>query len=385
MSKLLEKHEVGFDDVIRDKIYKLVDMSAVCQQRTSIIKPVALVCDVQSLLQSIEKFLEPLQPCLDVLIFFELQQSNLFKRYLKSSLRGSQELSPLPVTKEHLNKASNVTVDLIWKLCDGSATVQEVTLCDSLQLEDIDIKKERSILSHFARIFSNRVSPKRSSSCEGLKGVTAVLDLLKNYEDVFTIREVCKQFKLTKCHEDPDLVCLVEVAEELQSKERRAQLTMDEAVRKMALFNEKLLLKDKHSRTIFQLFKEVKECKAVFEFAEEKGFAGEAGRKKFVTNHKIVTTQLQHEDYNAVVLNHLLGCFDYINPFLSRPSSFSELMQLVTSLPNIENGIRQLRTVNLNIGLIKMWFEVQHGSCIAAVWYIVYCCRERVMKIQQDS
>ena len=217
------------------------------------------------------------------------------------------------------------------------------------------------------------------------KGVTAVLDLLKNYEDVFTIREVCKQFKLTKCHEDPDLVCLVEVAEELQSKDRRAQLTMDDTVSKMDLFSEKLLLKDQHSRTIFQLFKEVKDCKALFEFAEEKGFTGEAGRQKFVTSHKLVTTQLQHEEYNAVVLNHLLGCFDYINPFLSRPSSFSELMQLVTSLPNIENGIRQLRTVNQNIGLIKMWFEVQHGSCIAAMRYIVYCCRERVLKTQQDS
>ena len=357
MSKLLEKHDVGFDDVICDEIDKLVDMSLVCQQRTSIVKPQALVCDLQSLLQSLEEFLEPLQSCLDVLVFFELQQSNLFKCYLRNFLSSlllceSQGLSLLPVTKEHLNTALNLTVDLIWKLCDGSATVQEVTLYDTLQLEDIDVEKEWENLSHFARIFSDRVSPKRSSSCEGLNGVIAVLELLKIYEDVFPICEVFKLFKLTKCYEDPDLVCLVKVAEELHSKDHRAQLTMDEAISKMALFREKLL-----NRRFFQLFKEVKNCKALFEFAEENGFAGEAGQKKFVACHNLVTTQLQHEDYSAVVLNHLLGCFDYINPFLSRPSSFNELMQLVTSLPNIENGIRQLRTVNQNIGLIKMWFS----------------------------
>ena len=160
-----------------------------------------------------------------------------------------------------------------------------------------------------------------------------------------------------KCYEDPDLVCLVKdgrgsCTPEKITQKIRAQLTMDEAISKMALFREKLL-----NRRFFQLFKEVKNCKALFEFAEENGFAGEAGQKKFVACHNLVTTQLQHEDYSAVVLNHLLGCFDYINPFLSRPSSFNELMQLVTSLPNIENGIRQLRTVNQNIGLIKMWFS----------------------------
>ena len=363
MSKLLEKHEVGFSKVICDVIDKLVDMSKVCQQRTSIIKPDAHVCDLQHLLQLVEEFLKPLQSCLDVLVFFQLQQSKLFNRYLNnfvSLMRTESQSRHLPVAKEHLNAAVNSTVDLIWKLCDGSATVQEVTLRDSLQLDHIDVKQEHNNLSHFARIFSDKVSPKRSSSCEGLKGVTAVLQLLKLYKDVFIICEVCEQFKLTECRTDPDLVCLVQVAEELQSEERRAQLTMDEAISKMSLFNQKLLLKDdvEHCRTISQLFIELKNCKALFEFAEEKGFAGKDGQKKFVTSHHLVTTQLQHEIYNAEVLNHLLGCFDYINPFLSRPPSFNALMQLLINLPNIENGIKQLRTVNQNIGLIKMWFEV---------------------------
>ena len=329
-------------------------MEVSTKEITFIAKSNAHFNDLVSLLELIEKYLEPLQPCLEILVFFELHHSKLFECYLKSNLLLLK--SPAVDARKRLNDAVMLTVKLIWKLCDGSATVQEVTLNDTLSLEDIDVEKEHSNLSLFAGIFSPE-----QINCSGLDGVTAVLKLLKIYEEVFTIRQVCEQFKLTECLDDPDLKCLVTVAEDLQCNDRRAGLTMDEAITKMKIFSDKLLL-DKHGESILQLFKEVKDCKALFQFVEESGFVGREGRIKFIQSHNLVTTQLQHEEYNAVVLNHLLGCFDYIDPFLRRSSSFSELMKLVTDLQNVQNGIRQLRTVNMNIGLIKMWFQVCNSS-----------------------
>ena len=129
LKKLLEKRDVEFGDEIRDDIENLIDMTAIHHQSPFIVKPGAYLSNLLCLLTSINKFLEPLQPCLQKLVFFELQQSELFESYLKNNLMyESQGLSSaLPaVTKEHLNGAVMSTIELIWKLCDGSATVQQV-------------------------------------------------------------------------------------------------------------------------------------------------------------------------------------------------------------------------------------------------------------------
>ena len=352
---MLDKHSVGFGEVLHNEIDRLVDMSKASYQSLPIVKPDTHLCDLQYLLKSIEEFLEPLQ-CLDFLVFFELQRSNLFNYYLKSFL-SSFLVESQSVTKEDLNTAVNLTVDLIWKLCDGSATVQEVTQCNALHLEDIDMEKETDSLSLFARVFSDKVSPKRYSSCFSLRDVPNVLELLKNCESILVICQVCELFNLTKCLNDPDLICLVEAAQELLFKNRTGQLTVEEAIKRMPLFNERIAIEERSKYLLFKLFEELKHCKGLIQFADKNGFTGEACYRNFIQSFILITTTPCNE-YQTAICGNLLGCFDFISSFLKGPSSFKELIEIVINLPNIEHGISQLRIVNANMSLIETWFEV---------------------------
>ena len=357
---MLAQHNIDFDPQNRVDVLVSHDGDAL------VPKEKAYLCDLSTLEYGINKFLEPISSSsLEALVFFRLKPSNLFKSYLENYLFimdgvmqpivqvGSQQTQVM----NHLNEAAQSAIDLILRLCDGSATEQEVTLNGNLPLQDIDVENERHILQLFVEVISDEMSSKKLS-CSGLRGVTALLELLQMYKDIFIIREVCKEFELTECTSDPDLDNIVKIADELSKTECRAMLTMEEAIVKLTRVKDVLLIKGKHSQTILKLFKAVSNSKAFFQFAEENGFRGDNGRRKFIQLHNLVTTRLQHEEYNGVVLDHLLGCYDYIDPFLRKPSSLNELMMLVTALPNIENGINQLRTVNGNIGLIKNWFEV---------------------------
>ena len=321
------------------------------------------LCQLEVMADGIERFLQPLLQVLDVLVFFELNPSNLFTNILN---KFKKDFAPKilhiseSVSKEDLKNATEEAISLVWKICQGTATISEVTLNDSLSLECIDVEDELQNLSLFAKIFAGRFN-KTVQKCEGLYGIPAFLKLLQTYEGIFTIGDICKQFiLLVECQTDKDIQLLVEIAEELDSVDRRQALTMREAIDKLSMVNEKLQIKQNSIEDVLKLFNEVKNSAAFFTFADEQKFTGLNGKSQFIVRHRLVTTLLQHEEYKEVVLDHLFGCFDYVEPFLVKPSSFKDLMERIASpkLSNIDNGMKQLRTVNRNIALVKLWFEV---------------------------
>ena len=312
----------------------------------------------------IERFLQPLLQALDVLVFFELNPSDLFTSILnkfKTDIVPELHISESCVSKEDLKNATEEAVSLVWKICQGSAIVSEVTLNNSLSLECINVEDECRNLSLFAKIFASQFK-ETLQKCEGLKGIPALFELLQTYEGIFTIGEVCDQFNLlAKCQTDEDLRILVNIAKELSLEDRCQALTLKEAMNMLSIVNEKLQIRsDTSIGDVLKLFNEVKNSAAFFTFADEQKFTGVNGKSQFIVRHRLVTTLLQHEEYKEVVLDHLFGCFDYVEPFLVKPSSFKDLMERIASpkLSNIDNGMKQLRTVNRNIALVKLWFEV---------------------------
>ena len=313
----------------------------------------------------IERFLQPMLQAFDVLVFFELNPSNLFTHILnkfKKDFVRELHTSESGVSKADLKNATVQAVSLVWKICQGSATVSEVTLNNSLSLECINVEDEHQNLSLFAKIFASQFN-ESVQNCEGLNGIPALLELLQTYEGIFIIGEVCDQFNnlLAKCQTDEDLQVLVNIAKKLSSEDHCQALTMKEAINMLSVVNEKLQIKSNTSiGDVLKLFNEVKNSAAFFTFADEQKFTGLNGKSQFIVRHRLVTTLLQHEEYKEVVLDHLFGCFDYVEPFLVKPSSFKDLMERIASpkLSNIDNGMKQLRTVNRNIALVKLWFEV---------------------------
>ena len=83
---------------------------------------------------------------------------------------------------------------------------------------------------------------------------------------------------------------------------------------------------------------------------------GEEGQAMFQQQYQLITAQLQHEEYNETVLNHLYAAFKIIEPFMDTHQNFQQLMSKVTRL-DVTNGVKQLQTVNSNITLIQLWFS----------------------------
>ena len=105
-----------------------------------------------------------------------------------------------------------------------------------------------------------------------------------------------------------------------------------------------------------ELFIAVKDSAAFFQFVYEKQFYGENGKDVFLQKYQLITAQLQHEEYDETVLNHLLAAYTIIEPFMDTHQSFHQLMSQVTNL-DVTNGLKQLKTVNTNITLIRLWFS----------------------------
>ena len=303
----------------------------------------------------IKTFLRPMALSLDVLVFFQLHKSCLFEQYLTKCKD--------PVTTEthqsiRLNTSVLLTVEFLWKLCHGSATVSEVKIASPLS--DINVEQEKESLKLFSesQVFLERFH-EHKQECVGPDGISAALELFEIKDNIPVIVEACQQVGLQQILSDPQLQKLVNLQSELQSEDYRQNLTMIEASNMITEVKGILQIEMQDYQDIFKLFDVIKDSGAFFGFAEEQKFTGDIGRNRFRTRHRIVTTELQHEKYNEKLLDHLLGSFEYVEPFLAKPSSLQELMERVTSLSNIPDGIKQLKTVNAGIVLVRHWFEVR--------------------------
>jgi len=307
---------------------------------------------LSKLVQELEAFLKPIVDVLDMLVFFKLYPSRLFDKYLQLNLRKGSDGEV-----EGLLRAANHTHDLIMKLIQGTATYFDITAEGELNLENLNIEHEFSTLHNFA---ANCLKCPLAS-CDGLAGVQSMLELFQYVHHIQTIRRVCEQYQLQGCLEDLQLVGLCQLAEELGSEENRAKLTLLEAIKKMGEVKNTLCLDSKASPSCLKLFTAVGDSADFYHFIHEKNFVGEEGQAVFQQHYQLITAQLQHEEYNETVLNHLYAAFKFIEPFMDTHQSFHQLMSKVTSL-DVSSGVMQLETVNTNITLIQLWFSRAEAS-----------------------
>lgn len=358
---VLEDANIEFSPVLQVSFETFI--SSDVDVKEAIAQSHASMCHLEEIKNDITTALEPMSLALHVLAFFQLQPSNWFTHILKwckedeNSVLVSDE-TPLNNSIEDINRAVLLAVSLIWRICNGSATYEEIVLADSFKLTDIVVQEEKLSLSLFAEIFSDQFN-EEVQVCDQLNGVTAFIELQRFSEYVSIVDKVCKQFKFNELWSEWKLQNLMEDTKQFKSKDFLKKISLREAVSKSSDIKERFLIgNDGCFQDVFELFEVVHNSGPFIDFAIKKGFTGITGRQQFTKLYRLVAAQLQHEDYNDVLLDHLLGCFDYVEPFLIEPSSFQQLMEQIISLPSIKNGIKQLKTVNRNVSTIKLWFEV---------------------------
>ena len=332
--------------------------------------------------EELERFLVPVIDHLDMLVFFQLNHSEMFKNYLRLYLEKEaqaviQDQQPtsssyaafsfavpkLMVPKEPkesdlvaealtvLKKALVNVKNLLLKLMQGTATYSEIIAEGSLQLDTLDIEQEFNILTNFSVQMKLPVQ-----SCEGLNGVRNMLELFQFTRHIQVIKSTCEQYHLTECLRDPEFKELLSLVEELRPEGNRARLTPREASKKMEFVKRVLFLEKVESYKCLELFSTVSDSAAFFQFVRDKRFVGEKGQAVFRQQYELITAQLQHEEYDEGVLNHLYAAFEFILPFTDPRQRFSSLMKKVTRL-DVSHGLKQLDTVNSNITLIRLWFS----------------------------
>lgn len=324
--------------------------------------------ELAELITELSNFQQPLLPHLQMLIFFELHKSIVFDKYLHFhaekmqcqtqesveatvSLSASQpggtiekEAAAMKGFVQNLEK----TKELLCKVMNGEAKYSEIIVEGELDLENLDIANEFAILVEYSCM--------NSLSCTGLSGVQSMPELFQYSNHIHNIEQVCHQYDLHGCLNDPKLEQLTHLASELRLKDIRANLTPNDASKKLAAVKRTLFFSERTNSNCLDLFAVVRESAAFYQFIWEKQFYGVKGVAYFIQQYLIIAAQLQHNDYYKLVLDHLCVAFKLISPFMDTSQDLGTLMGKVLEL-DLTNGLMQLETVNANITLIKLWFS----------------------------
>lgn len=330
---------------------------------------------LKGLVRQLTTFLSPVEDNLDLLTFFSQTESEIFDKYLKHQLKILEiakapkrvEESPkkflpdIPVVEKKKEKFVGVSIELLGEALDntkeftlrliqGNARYTEIIASGSLNLRS-NIDQEFGILISYAEHAAIDMK-----DAESLQGIKAMLQLFQYARHIQVIHSVCEQFQLEACLVDSDLLELMELVAMLDEAEMQNQLTAKDAIDRMNKVTELLCLNSTQSTKFLDLFAAVSESADFHQFiVQEKQFVGKEGKELFTAQYQLITTQLQHEEYNEVVLNHLFAAFKMITPFTEKELGFNALMTKVSEL-NAYDGRRQLDTVNRNINLIRLWF-----------------------------
>ena len=192
--------------------------------------------------------------------------------------------------------------------------------------------------------------------------IKSIMQLIQFADYIDNIHCVCEQYHIDGCLSDMGMKRLLEIHSVLVSKEGKTELNAVKSEEYLAEIRDILSLNEEkwHALGIFAV---VKDSADFYKFLNEQKFKGTEGANSFMQQHTLITSHLQHEEYNEQILNHLVVAFRYMSPFLETEQSLSQLMEKVyrncgqQAVKGRNTEFVQLRTVNANIHRVRLWFS----------------------------
>ena len=308
--------------------------------------------ELDILMSEAMKFLHPVKQYLPFFDHFHLKSSQLFAAYMSQHMPQSGN-----ATVEHLKKALPAIHADIEVLLKGKTTRQ------SLMLRSID---DKSIQEEIEKIISYRdfTVHKDSKIIQHISNAMMVPGVI---EGVKCFLQFCKSFELEVCIKSEQYCRLQELCEEVDDASIQ-QITLEEATKTVDSIKEVLessgqVVRLEHLSAVFQVLS-VNSSQLKDFFIENNFTTKGEGQHWFQQKYELVTQQLQHEEYNAEVLNNLYAVFLVLAPLNNHELTFSEVLEMITRMDRASIEA-QFNTVRSNIDLIKTWFS-------RAEVYIVY-------------
>ncbi len=306
----------------------------------------ASLSQISMLVRKISGALKPIEWFLDVMVFFKIQSSCMFNAYVTCELKRLNAVSAVSLST--LGLALLGAWKVLLNVLDGRAKYKEVTAHGELSLHKLDVDKEFEVLVQCPKIGDR--------GRHGLLGIKCILKLVKYKSPIEKIREVCEQYHLKNCLKDEKFKRLMSITERVGTESMLEEMTPSEAKQMWDEVRETLCIEDEDKLTsALELFPEVADSVDFYHFLEEKQFTGK-GNDAFHSQFQLVTAQLQHQEYDQNVLNHLFAAFNFILPFMNAEHDLQNLMKEIMSL-DLKGGVIQLETVKRNLELIRLCFS----------------------------
>ena len=306
-------------------------------------------CSLNSLCRVVEQstvFLDPIKPNMDLLVYFKFHHSYLFSTHMQHAIPDGAKNE---ITPEQVQVAVDNTKALLVKVLKGTATYGEIIAENQFKLELFNVEEEFSNLLNCQSL--------REYGAAGLTGIKSLLKLIQFAKPILILKQVCEQYGLECCLNDPDFKEISELAQILQDGKERANISTDDAKCKWEMVHKALCLKEDASPKCLELFSKVADSADFYHFLKEKELVGTLGYAQFHHKIEVITRHQELDEYQQMVLNHLFAAFTFIAPIMD-PShdSLHSLMSAVTAL-NLPEELSQLETVRKNMHLIQFWFS----------------------------
>ena len=313
------------------------------------VKTSVTLSRLEHLINTIKIFLGPLLQMIPMLDHFYLNESHIFKAFVTSELQIYGNVTP-----EQLAMAVETVKSKFTNLLTGIVTFSDVEPIVGAPKNLKLIRQEIEIITSFPDFQSYE----STNAVVHFENAIILHQILKDVKPLFTF---CEEFGLQECLKNKDMIRLKEIVDGYKSENswKEENLTNITAIvtEIQDIFGVEFSAEKRSEKFQFlTLFEPLNtDTKELRQFLNENNFRGK-GQVQFEQLLGLVTQQLQHEEYNAEILNKLYAVFYLLLPLNKPDLSFHELIETVSQLEP-STCLAQLRTVNCNIDLITMWFS----------------------------
>ena len=329
---------------------------------------------------SLTAFLEPLKDSLDTLVLIDLKSCQIFEKCinyfldkLSSTYPLSQQCSQTLFTESNmftldcqekmiqLNDAVQEAETVVASLKEGNAKMNVIAdIFHSSDLKSIDLSVENKSLQHYFKLkIGHEVSVDISNS------FIALLELYAVYKHIFALQKTCELFGLYECLTDPKMIQLIKIANEVDETLKASEfespnthyITSSDACVKVSTIKDIFGIGDIIDNPCFNLFSLLQHGCPLYDFAQERGYNLSNGTETFHQEYQLVTADLLHEDHQEELLAVLLGAMQLTSCFFDESRSLPDLWTSINKISKVSAATVQLKTVNEEIGLIRIWFN----------------------------
>ena len=346
--KLLEdiRNSVYFPDETSKAVQKLPHNSCSLEVK---VKSSVTISKLNALVSDIKKFLGSLLDMIPMLDHFHLNESCIFKAFVKSELPNDGS-----ITTEQLAKILKRVKDKMCKVLTGVVAYSDLEPLAGAVMNLNLVKREVGIMTDFLEFQEY----KSTDAVIHFENVIILHQILDHINSLFIF---CEEFGLQECLKSVEVVRLREIIDGYQRGESWKQQNLKNITAIVTEIENILTIKStKENRfekfMFLTLFEPLNtNTKELRRFLNENNFRGK-GQIRFEQLLALVTQRLQHEEYNAEILTKLYAVYYLLVPLNKPDISFHELVETVSQLEP-STCLSQLRTVDSNIDLITMWFS----------------------------